>query len=208
MGPEGDQPAWCYTVGVTEVTGHPELVMVGACPQCAAGTLNRLGSRIRSGERFEVPTRYPVFRGPDLAPIHLRPVHPDHWDTDRFTMWLWYYRQRGWHPPRREAVQVVVPDDAGRFPWEPEAAALAAIGHHRAPTPPRLATTRRRPLTSPRQSVGRVPAPPRGRPVARRRGTGADLGSGEPTPQGPDTNSVITEANSSGCERCGTWPAP
>lgn len=122
---DADHVPWTYTIGLTEVTGHPELAMVGACDQCAGSALNELGLRIRSGERFEVPTRYPIYR-PARAVAHLRRVHPDHWETDRFGEWLDYYEHRSGLPAVPAAVQVVVADPQGRFPWEP--------GHRPTPT--------------------------------------------------------------------------
>jgi hypothetical protein len=117
VGPPG-QSKWLYTVGLLERFRHPELVVVGACcPECAAWLLNRLGDRIAEGERFEITTTLPIEL--ERTSVHLRPVRRECWDTDWFAVWKRYYDTRPYDAPPAKAMQVVVPDERGRFPWEP-----------------------------------------------------------------------------------------
>ena len=109
------QPPWVYTVGLTERFDHPELIVTASCSSCGGALLNELAARIKAGERLPVPTVEPIFvRG---EPVHVRPVHRLQWHHGWFNMWLNYYAEKPWDPPRREAVQIVFANEVG-FPWE------------------------------------------------------------------------------------------
>ena len=41
---------WAYTIGLSEMFGHPELVIAGVEGEVAAAGLNELAERVRSGE--------------------------------------------------------------------------------------------------------------------------------------------------------------
>lgn len=101
-------------VGLSAVYDHPELVITGSV-HCG-DVLNHLGDAVRRGESF-----VPGCSEFDVLGIRARigSVHPDEWNSGRFAAWVDYYGALG--PPRPEpsAVQVIWPDQRGRFPGEP-----------------------------------------------------------------------------------------
>jgi hypothetical protein len=135
---------WLYTIGLAELFDHPELVVVGACcERCSGHGVNELARRVADGERFDLATVEPI-EVLGLA-VHLRPVSPACWTGDWFAMWRRYYGDKPYAAPPMAAVQLVLPDAGGRFPWEPGCdPALAA----RQQMPDQLSAT---------------PRPPRGR---------------------------------------------
>ena len=109
---------WVYSIGLAENFGHPELVLVGAwCAQCSRDAVSELGTRVAGGERFDIPTVDPIKLLDGLA--HVRPVRRACWDGDWFAMWRRYYASKSDGVPPMHAVQLIVPDAGGRFPWEP-----------------------------------------------------------------------------------------
>ena len=116
---EASGSRWTYSIGLIEGFGHPELVVAGGCcAACGGWVINQLGDRIAAGERWPMPTDEPVpLDGGPL--VHLRPVPDECWTADWFAAWVSYYGSKSYAPPAPAAVQVVVGDAGGRFPWEP-----------------------------------------------------------------------------------------
>jgi Domain of unknown function (DUF4262) len=111
-GPETRAPAWGYTIGLAERARHPELVIVGLDDHCVAALFDALANRVTAGERLDdLPGRRVMVEG---RPLQFVPVHPSHWSTDRFNMWLAYYTLLGEPDPPRDALQVLWPDDHDR----------------------------------------------------------------------------------------------
>lgn len=99
-----------YTVGFERTFAHPEAVVVGLPPEIIAYVLSRLAGRLGRGER--PPRNEPV----DLDlnhPVVLRTIAAD---ISAERLKVAHALQDGRVPV--EAVQVVWPDPAGRFPWE------------------------------------------------------------------------------------------
>jgi len=127
---EGVPPRWAYTVGLTELTGHPELVVTGrCCAGCAMRELNELAERIAAGDRWPIPTTNPIEVASGLA--HLRAVLPGCWDTGWFAYWDEYYEHVGGAPPERTAALVLPSDCRSRFAWDPGAHMADFIGQRR-----------------------------------------------------------------------------
>jgi hypothetical protein len=99
---EGNEglPPYIYTEGLASKFGHPEIYVVGLPAQTAASMLEELVSRIRAGQRFDMPCfveNIIHFEMP-MMPIAAEP---------------------GILPPSG-AVQLFYPDPQGYAPWEPE----------------------------------------------------------------------------------------
>ncbi|MEA3056070.1 MAG: hypothetical protein QOD30_1502 [Actinomycetota bacterium] len=113
---------WTYSIGLAEGFDHPELFVVGSfCYECSGHLLNSIGELVANGARFDRPTSNElvlVDRGADV-PVHLRPVEGRPLVTNWFAAWHAYYRSKPYEPPPLSVVQVVLPDRAGRYPWEP-----------------------------------------------------------------------------------------
>jgi hypothetical protein len=112
----GSVPAWGYTIGLSEGRDHPELVVVGLDVEVTSFVLHALASEVHAGVRFG-PTGLDEY---ELAGVSMRfaTVHPGHWMTERFAMWVNYYGDRGEPRPEPSAVQVLWPDGAGRHPGD------------------------------------------------------------------------------------------
>jgi Domain of unknown function (DUF4262) len=113
---EGNTPGRGYTIGLSERHEHPELVIVGLDDETVVTLLAELATRVTCGERLDERTDRLV--EVDGRRLRLAPVHPGHWRTDRFNMWLNYYGALRITPPRL-AMQAQWPDRAGRYPGDP-----------------------------------------------------------------------------------------
>jgi hypothetical protein len=111
--PEEPWSTFAYSVGLTRI-GAPELILFGLCPHTGARILNVLAGRVLSGEVLvdgdEVPP--PSTIGP---PIRLGAVPVDVVDDYLLIAHRFYPAE----PFGVRALQVIWPDDEGRWPWEP-----------------------------------------------------------------------------------------
>jgi hypothetical protein len=116
-GGHSDGPAFAYTVGLFGLN-HPELLIFGVPPGTAAGVLNTLGERIRSGEAL-LPGRIIAF---EEWPHRIIPEHVPNPGEIVFSANRYYQR-----PPQASVpvLQLSYDDTAGRFPWETGYAAPA-----------------------------------------------------------------------------------
>lgn len=108
--PAGDGPPFAYTIGMFGL-GHPELLIFGVPPETAAGVLNELGERIRSGESL-LPGRLITFA--DWPHRIIPEVVPNPGEVV-FGANDFYARPDDHSVP---VLQLSYDDTAGRFPWE------------------------------------------------------------------------------------------
>jgi hypothetical protein len=112
-GPDGgdaEGPPFGYTIGLFGLN-HPELLIVGAPPDVAAGVLNALGDRVRAGETI-MPGDLLTF---EQWPHRIIPEPVPNPGEILLAANRFYLR-----PPRHSvvALQLSYDDPAGRFPWE------------------------------------------------------------------------------------------
>lgn len=104
-----------YTVGLSRFHGHPELIVTGVPQMQTVAPLNLMGERIRAGHRFvggDLVTG--LFAcGCSMAVVEVDPRQ----SARHLTYANLLYRNPGAPPVR--ALQIVWPDEAGRFPWDP-----------------------------------------------------------------------------------------
>lgn len=107
----GDRYAFAYTVGLAKA-GQPEFIMFGLPHETAHALLNDIGFRALRGEH--------TFRHGDIVhqlvrdyPVQLIAVR-DSWQHLTISNHL-FGNPDGALP----ALQIVFPDEQGRFPWEP-----------------------------------------------------------------------------------------
>lgn len=103
------RPPFVYTVGLTRLEGHPEVVVSGPDLDTACGVLHSAAEAVVEGERFAAG------REVDLDGVPLRVVavrRPAHLVVAQDI-----YATPG-HAGLVPALQLVWPDDAGRWPWE------------------------------------------------------------------------------------------
>jgi len=102
-----------YTVGLTRYDGHPELIITGVAQMETGHPLNRLGERVRTGERFAHGAT--VHGIADDRPVRLIAVEPRA-SAEYLLHANELYRCPG-RPPV-PALQVVWPDCGGGYPWD------------------------------------------------------------------------------------------
>lgn len=103
-GPEPRQAPFSYTVGFTAM-GHPEVVATGLPFEHAQVFLNNIGSDVRAGARFDAGLLTDALTEPG-APVLFIAVEDTHGLTAVEQVYGWV-----------QAVQMVWPDSAARFPW-------------------------------------------------------------------------------------------
>ncbi|MEV7007287.1 DUF4262 domain-containing protein [Streptosporangium sp. NPDC051022] len=108
-----DGPGWAFTVGLWHTFRSPETAMFGLDIEVMRDCLNTLADEIAAGnglvadqERDDVIRNYSVVtRNVDQS-----------WYRSLFGMALHFYQR-----PPLPFMEVVWPDNAGRFPWDPRA---------------------------------------------------------------------------------------
>src|SRR3954469_7825386 len=110
-----DEPsAYMFSVGVMQTLDHPELVMFGLAVDVMHSLLWNVYREIVGGRRFDEDGLYDgIVEGFAIA---VRRVHPT-WHPHYLGSAQWhrrYLKARG----TLQAVQLIWPDKAGRFPWE------------------------------------------------------------------------------------------
>ena len=107
--PQSDDPPFAYTIGLFGLA-HPELLIFGVPPETAAGVLNDLGERVRSGDAL-MPGELITFEDWPHRVVP-EPV-PNPGD-------IVFGSNRYYHRPDEHSVpllQLTYDDTQGRFPW-------------------------------------------------------------------------------------------
>ncbi|HEX6196661.1 MAG TPA: DUF4262 domain-containing protein [Jiangellaceae bacterium] len=106
----GGGPPFAYTVGLFGL-GHPELLIFGAPRGTAAGVLNNLGERIRSGENLIVGQLITFTEWPHRIVTE---------DVPNPGEIVFAANRHYCRPPEYSVpvIQLSYDDKAGRFPWE------------------------------------------------------------------------------------------
>ncbi|RXR06999.1 DUF4262 domain-containing protein [Pseudoxanthomonas composti] len=111
--PEGIDPTFSYTIGITRTTGAPELMVVGLSPQLGHALVSDYYDRVVQGEKFVPNTPYAGFL--EGFPIQFAYVALDH-RKRRMLSAMWLYEGANF-----EALQLIWPSVSGIWPWEAEA---------------------------------------------------------------------------------------
>jgi hypothetical protein len=109
-------PVWEYTTGFEETLDHPELVVGGLEFYTAHLVIDPLYHAIRRGE-FTAGDglEWEAVGRPRLV---FRAVHPARLSPAYFSIAMYRRQQRGLAPHDLRILQLVLPDDAGKLPWE------------------------------------------------------------------------------------------
>ncbi|QNN52334.1 DUF4262 domain-containing protein [Nocardioides mesophilus] len=114
LSPASDDADFGYTIGLSRYRGHPELIVTGIPQLETTHPLNLMGERVRDGERFAGGDLVD-----DLCPctslVALIEVDPRK-SVEYLLVANQVYRNPGGPPVR--ALQMVWPDQRGRFPWD------------------------------------------------------------------------------------------
>jgi len=109
-----DKQEWfSYSTGLYREFRHPEIIMCGLSSQTGSAIINEIGGGIKSGKHYLLDCDYTDIFAYDLK-CRFRLMHPSQYgqyvcfsqwfyEGDEFPVWQCFW-----------------PDQAGRYPWEPE----------------------------------------------------------------------------------------
>jgi len=103
-------PGWSFTIGLEELLGVPELIVIGLKDEVAHSLLNECAHRLQEGIRLG-PRRRERGLLSDVE-CEFRPVEK-RWLKQTMGYAAWFYGGDDF-----QALQCVYPDLANRFPWE------------------------------------------------------------------------------------------
>lgn len=113
---EGDLPPFSYSIGIERSLGLPELIVIGLRANVAHAAINACYDQLRAGAQIVPGTRVADLLGGGFECV-IGEVAPSHY-RDYMGWALWLYEGENFR-----AWQIVYPDTAGIFPWEPQASA-------------------------------------------------------------------------------------
>jgi len=112
IGPDVDAPPFAYTVGLTETYGCPELLIFGVGEQIANVAFHSVVDKIKSGTRFS--------DGDVLVEVLNLPCSIKVVPSEAALKFALNVASRYEHSAQLPTFQqIVYPDRAGVFPWEP-----------------------------------------------------------------------------------------
>lgn len=111
---QGELPPFSYSIGVQQSLGLPELIVVGLRHELAQSVLNACYAMMKAGQPILPGTRVAGLLGGGFE-CEIREVSPAHYRE--YMGWAWWL----YDGPAFRALQIVFPNTAGVFPWEPAA---------------------------------------------------------------------------------------
>jgi hypothetical protein len=115
--PDGREPDWAYSVGFTETLRQPEVIVFGLPHKLAHGLLWDVFRTLKAGKVAEDGQVWS-----QLVADHdcvLRRVHPSQVIREHLNSAMWFWGDPARRGAPLSAFQLVWPDRAGRFPWDP-----------------------------------------------------------------------------------------
>lgn len=110
---EGELPPFAYSIGISQQTGAPEVVVIGLKRPMAHFVVNEYNLRVRAGERFTAGRPYSEFlEGFD---VFFEPVPPAAYQ-DYFGQSLDFYGGLSF-----EVLQLIYPTTNDVWPWAEDA---------------------------------------------------------------------------------------
>ena len=115
VGVDDHDPPFVYTVGLMYSARHPELIIVGLADQ-GYPLLMALISLIGAGQSFATPGK--LEDALDGVPLAVRAVHPT--QHEKYLGHAMAHCRHQGDIGKLSAVQILWPDDNGKFPFDPE----------------------------------------------------------------------------------------
>jgi hypothetical protein len=110
---EGDLPPFGFSVGITQSSGAPEVIVVGLKQPIAHFVVNEYNRRVRAGASFSTAQRSSGFiEGFDVIFLQVDPSN--YREYLGYNLWLY-------DGPNFEVLQIVFPSTSGVWPWEDKA---------------------------------------------------------------------------------------
>ena len=111
---DGELPPFSYSIGVQQSLGLPELIVVGLRHEVAQSAINACYLQMKAGALIVPGARVAGLLGGGFE-CEIREVAPAHFRE--YMGWAWWL----YDGPGFCALQIVFPNIAGVFPWEPQA---------------------------------------------------------------------------------------
>ena len=110
--PNGVEPNFTYSTGLTKTLGVPELIVVGLSPELGHSIVNNYRDRVKAGEVFTNKEFYSDFlEGFDVTFDSVS----DENKKEFLLSSVWFYEEEF------EAIQLIFPTTTGVWPWDPDA---------------------------------------------------------------------------------------
>jgi hypothetical protein len=110
---EGELPPFTYSVGISEQTGEPEVVVIGLKRELAHFMVNEYNKRVRAGEKFIVGKLYSGFiEGFNVLAEEVPTVSYDEYFGQNLKLY---------GGPHFRVLQLIYPTTTGVWPWSNEA---------------------------------------------------------------------------------------
>ena len=111
--PDGNEPPFSYSIGITKSSGAPELIVVGLDSKISHWLINEYNRRVKAGERFLPGVLYPGFL--DGFAVQFGSVALKYKDEFMCSA-TWLHGG-----PHFEALQLIWPSTSGTWPWDADA---------------------------------------------------------------------------------------
>ncbi len=108
--PDGAEPPFSYSIGITLDSGHPEAIVFGLSPRLGPWVINEYNRLIRAGKKFMPGVTYEGFL--QGFPVYIESADP------RKTQDFMFACNRLYGEFGYPVVQIVIPTTAGVWPWE------------------------------------------------------------------------------------------
>jgi Domain of unknown function (DUF4262) len=110
---EGELPPFAYSVGITQQTGAPEVVVIGLKRNVAHSVVNEYNNRVREGERLTPGQLYSGFiEGFDVQAEEVPLTAYDEYFGQNLKLY---------GGPNFRVLQLVYPTTTGIWPWSEQA---------------------------------------------------------------------------------------
>lgn len=114
LDPAGAEPPFTYTIGLPAHIGHPELVICGIPSESAIGVIAAVVSLLRTTPALEGRVTGALERDMPLWIASVpRPM------TEKYLTGAAWWREEHYDGQPATAQQVIIPDKAALFPWQP-----------------------------------------------------------------------------------------
>lgn len=111
---EGELPPFSYSIGIKQSLGMPELIMIGLRHEVAHASISECYAQMKAGADIRPGMRVRGLLGGDFECL-IAEVSPA--NIKEYMGWARWLNQAA----EFRAWQIVFPNTAGTFPWEPEA---------------------------------------------------------------------------------------
>lgn len=103
-------PGFCYSIGLYETFGLPEIIIIGLPPDLAHDLINIIGEDLREGKTYISDKYYSdIIEGHDCYMLEVnRSLYKDY-----FGYGIWYYEEQQF-----PALQCIYPSTDNIYPWD------------------------------------------------------------------------------------------